>query len=154
MTVFEKPIGLNLGRGMWGVGRAGTHRAPTAQWPQGPNLLEPPPGRAPTRQPRESQQGDEKMDNPPSPALETGTISMAFRPKDESKTGRGSVVTDILQPRRLWPTRLLCPWNSQGKSTGMGCHFLLQGIFPTQALSPGLLHCRQMLYLLSHQISI
>ena len=32
-----------------------------------------------------------------------------------------------------------------------GCHFLLQGIFPTQGLSPGLLHCRQMLYHLSHQ---
>ena len=38
-----------------------------------------------------------------------------------------------------------------GKSTGVGCHFLLQGIFPTQGSNPGLLHCRQMLYLLSHQ---
>ena len=33
----------------------------------------------------------------------------------------------------------------------MGCHFLLQGIFPTQGLNPGLLHCRQTLYCLSHQ---
>ena len=33
----------------------------------------------------------------------------------------------------------------------MGCHFLLQGIFPTQGLNSGLLHCRQMLYRLSHQ---
>ena len=33
----------------------------------------------------------------------------------------------------------------------MGCHFLLQGIFPTQGLNPGILHCRQMLYHLSHQ---
>ena len=33
----------------------------------------------------------------------------------------------------------------------MGCHFLFQGIFPTQGLNPGLLHCRQMLYRLSHQ---
>ena len=33
----------------------------------------------------------------------------------------------------------------------MDCHFLLQGIFPTQELNPGLLHCRQMLYHLSHQ---
>ena len=32
----------------------------------------------------------------------------------------------------------------------MDCHFLLQGIFPTQELNPGLLHCRQMLYHLSH----
>ena len=35
----------------------------------------------------------------------------------------------------------------------MGCHFLLQGIFPTQGLNPSLLHCRQMLYCLSHQWS-
>ena len=33
----------------------------------------------------------------------------------------------------------------------MGCHFLLQGIFLTQGLKPGLLHCRQILYCLSHQ---
>ena len=34
----------------------------------------------------------------------------------------------------------------------MGCHFLLQGIFPTQGLNPGLLHCRQILYRLSYNI--
>ena len=39
----------------------------------------------------------------------------------------------------------LCPWNSPGKSTGMGCHSLLQGIFPIQGLNVGLLHCRQIL---------
>ena len=38
-----------------------------------------------------------------------------------------------------------------GKSTGVGCHSLLQGIFPTQGSNPGLLHCRRMLYHLSHQ---
>ena len=32
------------------------------------------------------------------------------------------------------PARLLCPWDSPGKNTGIGCHFLLQGIFPTQGL--------------------
>ena len=37
-------------------------------------------------------------------------------------------------------------WNSPGKCTGMGCHALLQGIFPTQGSNPGLLHCRQILY--------
>jgi len=37
------------------------------------------------------------------------------------------------------------------ENTGMGCHALLQGIFPTQGLNPSLLHCRQMLYCLSHQ---
>ena len=42
-------------------------------------------------------------------------------------------------------TKLLRPWDFQGKSTGMGCHFLLQGIFPTQGSNPGLSHCRQTL---------
>ena len=37
------------------------------------------------------------------------------------------------------------------QDTGVGCHFLLQGIFPTQGLNPGLLYCRQTLYPLSHQ---
>ena len=36
-------------------------------------------------------------------------------------------------------TRLLCPWNFPGKNTGMGCHFLLQGIFPIQGSNPSLL---------------
>ena len=40
--------------------------------------------------------------------------------------------------------------DSPGKN-GMGCHALLQGIFPTQGLNPGLLHCRRILYPLSHQ---
>ena len=43
----------------------------------------------------------------------------------------------------LQPTRLLHPWDFLGKSTGMGCHFLLEGIFPTQGLNPGLPRCRQ-----------
>ena len=51
---------------------------------------------------------------------------------------------------RLQPTRLLYPWKFSGKTTGVGCHFLLQGIFPTQGSNLGLLHCRQFLYPLSH----
>ena len=51
----------------------------------------------------------------------------------------------------LWTFRLPCPWDSPGKNTGVCCHFLLQGIFPTQGLNPGLLHCRQILSHLSHQ---
>ena len=50
-------------------------------------------------------------------------------------------------------TKLLRPWDFQGKGTGVGWHFLLQGIFPTQGLNPGLSHCRQTLYRLSHQRS-
>ena len=41
--------------------------------------------------------------------------------------------------------------DSPGKNTGVGCHALLQGIFPTHGLNPGLPYCRQILYLLSHQ---
>ena len=52
---------------------------------------------------------------------------------------------------QLEPTSLFCPWNSPGKNTGVGCLFLLQGIFPTQGLNPGLLHCRWGLYHMSHQ---
>ena len=59
---------------------------------------------------------------------------------------------------KLCPT-LATPWTATcqaplsigfpSKSTGVGCHFLLQGIFLTQELNPGLLHCRQILYQLS-----
>ena len=41
--------------------------------------------------------------------------------------------------------------DSPGKNTGVCCHALLQGIFPTQGANPGLLHCKQILYHLSHQ---
>ena len=44
--------------------------------------------------------------------------------------------------------------DSSDKNTGVGCHVLLQGIFPTQGLNPGLTHCRQILYQLSHQGSL
>ena len=43
------------------------------------------------------------------------------------------------------------PGHSPGKNTGVGCHALLQGTFPSQGSNPGLPHCRQILYHLSHQ---
>ena len=46
---------------------------------------------------------------------------------------------------------LLCPWDSPGKDSGVGCQALLQGIFLTQGSNLGLQHCRQILYILSHQ---
>ena len=58
-----------------------------------------------------------------------------------------------LQPYGLWSARLLCPWDSPGKNTGVGCHALLQGFFPTQGLNPSvlcLLQCRQILYPMSY----
>ena len=48
-----------------------------------------------------------------------------------------------LQPHELKPVGLLCPWVFPGKNAGVGCHFLLQGIFLTQELNPGLPHCLQ-----------
>ena len=62
-----------------------------------------------------------------------------------------SVVSNSLRPHGLQPTWLLCPWNSPGENTGVGCHFLLWAIFRTQGSNLGLLHFRQILYHLSHQ---
>ena len=62
-----------------------------------------------------------------------------------------SVLPDPLRLHGLQPTRLLCPWDFPGKGAGVGCHFLLQGIFPTQGSKPGFLHCRQILYQLSYK---
>ena len=57
-----------------------------------------------------------------------------------------SFVSDSLWPHGLSPTRLLCSWNSPSKNAGVGCHFLLQGIFPTQGSNLGLSY-----YQLNHQ---
>ena len=57
-----------------------------------------------------------------------------------------SVVSDTLQPHGLYS-----PWNSPGQNIGVGSLSLLQGIFPTQGSNPGLPHCRQILYQLSHK---
>ena len=54
----------------------------------------------------------------------------------------------------MYPARLLCPWDSPGKNTGVGCHSLLQGIFPTQGSNQGLLYCKQILYRLSHHVHV
>ena len=62
-----------------------------------------------------------------------------------------SVLSDSLRPHGLYPARLLCPWNSPGKNTGVGNNSLLQGIFLTQGSNLELLHFRQILYCLSHQ---
>ena len=63
-----------------------------------------------------------------------------------------SVVSSSSGPHGLQPTRLLCPWDFPGMNTGVGCHFLLQGIFPTQGWNSDLLRgLRWILYQLSHQ---
>ena len=57
-----------------------------------------------------------------------------------------SIVSNCLQPYGLYS-----PWNSPGQNTRVGSLSLLQGIFPTQGSNPGLPHCGQILYQLSHQ---
>ena len=64
-----------------------------------------------------------------------------------------SVTSSSLWPHGLQPTRLLCPWDSPAKNTGVGCHALVPGISTTQESNPGLPHCRWILYCLSHQES-
>ena len=51
----------------------------------------------------------------------------------------------------LRPHGLYSPWSSPGQNTGVGSLSLLQRIFPTQGSNPGFLHCRQILYQLSHK---
>ena len=57
----------------------------------------------------------------------------------------------LCDPMDCSPAKLLSPWNSPDKNTGLDCHSLLQGISSTQRSNPGLLYCRQILYCLSHQ---
>ena len=57
----------------------------------------------------------------------------------------------LLQPCGLKPARVLCPWDFPGKNAGLGCHFLLQGIFPTQGSKLHLLHWQVDSLPLSHQ---
>ena len=63
------------------------------------------------------------------------------------------IIHGFVGPHGLQPTRVLCPWDSPGKNTGVGCHALLQGIFLTQGSNSHLLcllYCRWILYPLSH----
>ena len=60
---------------------------------------------------------------------------------------------NLCDPKDCSPpgSSVLSPWDFPGKDTGVGCHFLLQGIFSTQGSNPGFLHCRQILYRLSYR---
>ena len=63
-----------------------------------------------------------------------------------SESESHSVMLDSLRPHGFYS-----PSNSPGQNTGTGSLSLLQGIFPTQGSNPGLPHCRQILYQLSHK---
>ena len=68
-----------------------------------------------------------------------------------SESESRSVMSDSLWPNGPQAARLLSPWNSPGQNPGGGSLSLIQGIFPTKGLNPGLLHCWWILYQLSHQ---
>ena len=82
--------------------------------------------------------------------LNWGTAYQTARPKKQKQHKLyicihthiyvASVVSDSWQPRGLQPARLHCPQASPGKNTKVGCHALLQGIFPTQGWNLLLLH--------------
>ena len=70
---------------------------------------------------------------------------------------KGAVLCLVAQPRPTFCDPMDCSppgssvqRDSPGKDTGVGCHALCQGIFPTQGSNPGLPHCRWILYCLSH----
>ena len=63
-----------------------------------------------------------------------------------SESESPSVLSDSLRTHGLYS-----PWNSPGQNTRVGSLFLLQGIFPTQGLNPGLPQSRQIFYQLSHK---
>ena len=67
----------------------------------------------------------------------------------ENESVSHSVVSNSSRPHGLQAARLLCPWDSLGKDTGVRRHSLSQGIFLAQGLNLGLLHCWQILYRLS-----
>ena len=79
--------------------------------------------------------------------LKKGKRAVLFSGFSKSFIGGGLVCQLCLAFVTPWTVaaRLLCPWGSPGKNTGVGCHFLLQGVIRTQKLNPGLLHCRQIL---------
>ena len=73
-----------------------------------------------------------------------GMLNLQGQDLPVSRCGGGGPVTKscptLLQPYGLWPTRLLCSWDFQGKNTRVSCHFLLQWIFQTRGSNPCLLH--------------
>ena len=85
------------------------------------------------------------------PAATLCTFCHYHNTYSESESVSLLLMSDSLWPHGLQPAKLLCPWNSLGKSAAVGYHFLLQGIFLTQGSNLGLPHCREILYCLNHQ---
>ena len=83
-------------------------------------------------------------ERPPPPTSPSTGWHTALEPERGSESG--SVMSDSLQPHGL-----RSPWSSPGQDTGVGSRSLLQRNFPTQGSNPGLLHCRWILYQMSHK---
>ena len=87
--------------------------------------------------------------SPPGPAL----AGRFFTNSTTWKSISYSVISNSLWPHGLYLTRPLCPWNSPGKNTRVGCHSLLQRIFPTLELNLRFLHWQADALPLSYQES-
>ena len=87
---------------------------------------------------------------------ESGWLQVTVPLKIQLFGGGGLVAKSSPTTAPPWTAaaRFLYPWDSPGKNTGMGCHFLLQGASPTQESNPGLLHCRQILCRQSYEGSL
>ena len=72
-------------------------------------------------------------------------INPVGQPHNSSVCGGGAYLYLTLSDP-VDPAQLLCQWDSPGKNTGGDCHFLLQGVLPTQGSNPGLLHWQVVLY--------
>ena len=72
-------------------------------------------------------------------------ISLSSFYLKKARVKNTTVVSDTCHPMDCSPARLLGPWVSPGKNTGVGCCFFLQGIFLTQGSNPGPLYCRQII---------
>ena len=92
-----------------------------------------------TATPRKAK-GSRELGGPVEPGVRKGEAVEGEAEELARARGRGkcacmlscSVTSDSLRPHGLQPTRLLCPWKSPGKNTGVGCHALPQGIVPIQ----------------------
>ena len=87
-----------------------------------------------------------------SPAVQADSLPSEPPGKVFKESVSCSVMSDSVQSQGLYFARLLCPWDFPGKNTGVGCHFLLQGIFPTQGLNLNHLHWQAGSLPLSHKV--
>ena len=78
-------------------------------------------------------------ESPAASTLQADSLPLSHQGSPKNSRVVKSCLT-LLQPHGLQHFGLLCPWDSPGKNTGVGCHFLLQGIFLTQGSNPRLLH--------------